>query len=91
MFVSGIRPAVGASPRRVAVQSKRLPYYRALREVARRNNGVFLDVGPQLVAKAEALHRQHPLHTIYADGTHYNALGALILAGEVFRALRVTI
>lgn len=91
LFVGGMRPAAGAAPDRMADQPLRRLYYQALRAVARRHHGVYLDVGARLASKAAALHRQNPLHTIYSDGSHYNALGALLLAGEVLRALRVEI
>ncbi len=68
----------------------RKTYYAVLREIAESTDGVhFEDLGPPLAAKARALHAQCALHTIYGDGGHFNALGNLILAGEMLRLFGV--
>jgi len=80
-------PGLDAPSRELA--EARVPYSGVLRELAgSRANVEVLDAGAGLRAKAEALHRQHAEHSVYADGLHYNHLGALIIAGEVLRACR---
>ena len=64
-------------------------YYRVLAQIARRTGGIYVDMGKPMGAKARALYRQHPLHTVYSDGGHLNAIGSMIVAMEVVRALGV--
>jgi len=88
VLLVGFRTLPGASPARAQSQAARSRYYRAGRAIAKAIPNVHaLDVGQGLMRKAVTLHRQHPLHVCLGDGTHLNNLGALILAGEVLRAV----
>jgi hypothetical protein len=64
--------------------------YDILRDVAAEIDGVhYADIGPSLAAKAAALLEQSDYHTLYADGGHFNAVGHLVVAGEVLRLFGV--
>ena len=66
--------------------ARRRAYYRILAGIASRVKGVhYVDIGPAVASKAAALKRQHELHTIYGDNGHFNALGNLIVAGEILK------
>ena len=62
-------------------------YDEALQEIARDNGGFFLDAGAGLMRKSEALLKQSEHHVIASDGSHLNAVGSLVVAGEVYRFL----
>lgn len=62
----------------------RREFYAILNDIAESHEGVhFRDVGPGVSSKAHTLHSQHEIHTIYGDGGHFNAVGQLIMAGEI--------
>lgn len=68
----------------------RRAYYGILGEIAAGIDGVhYADIGPALAAKAAALREQSAYHTLYADGGHFNAVGNLIVAGEILRVFGV--
>lgn len=61
-------------------------FYDILAEIASDMEGVhYADIGPSLAAKARLLREQSELHTIYGDNGHFNAVGHLIVAGEMLR------
>ncbi len=65
-------------------------YYDILSEIASSLPGVhYADLGPLLAAKARALRDQASCHTLYGDNGHFNALGHLVLAGEILRLFGV--
>jgi lysophospholipase L1-like esterase len=65
---------------------KRREYYGILREIAEGMDGVhYADIGPSLAVKARVLKEQCELHTVYGDGSHFNAVGQMIIAGEMLR------
>lgn len=89
VFVAGFRPGPHY-PQAKQARRTRLPrYYRVLREVAQREDGVYLDVGKGLLARARLLYKQWPGHTVYSDGGHFNAVGNRIIAAEILNGLRV--
>lgn len=90
MFLGGKRPCPLCPPEQLTAYRACSPYYRALQQVARDYGGVYCDVAKALQAKARLLYKQHPAHTVYSDGGHLNAVGNIILAGEVIKALGVT-
>lgn len=63
------------------------PYRRVLRRVAARSGGWYLDVGPVVNRAVRELRAQWDGHTIFSDGSHLNAVGSTIVAGEVLRFL----
>lgn len=68
----------------------RRAYYAVLSEIATNVKGVhFEDIGPRMAAKANCLREQYEGHTIYADGGHFNAIGHMIVAGEILRVFGV--
>jgi lysophospholipase L1-like esterase len=90
MFLGGMRPCPHCPPAKPDAYRACWPYYRTLQQVARQVDGVYCDVGKVLLAKARLLYKQHPAHTVYSDGGHLNAVGNIILAGEVIKALGAT-
>jgi len=71
-----------------------LPARRALYDIlagiAADIDGVhYADIGPSLAAKAAALRAQSHYHTLYADAGHFNAVGHLVVAGEILRLFGV--
>lgn len=90
VFLGGLRPMPACSTERLAQQRVRLKYQTALRQLARTQpNVAYLDVGTGMARKAEVLYVQHPLHTVYSDGGHYNVLGATLIAGEILAGFGV--
>jgi len=68
----------------------RRAFYDILSGIAAQVGGVhYADIGPSLAAKAAALREQSEYHTIYADGGHFNAVGHLIVAGEILHLFGV--
>jgi lysophospholipase L1-like esterase len=68
----------------------RRAYYAVLADIAGSVKRVhYVDVGPAVAAKARLLKEQHELHTIYGDGGHFNAVGNLIIAGEILRVFGI--
>jgi len=60
--------------------------YDILCDIAASTAGVhYADIGPRLAAKARILRQQCELHTIYGDNGHFNAVGHLMVAGEILR------
>jgi lysophospholipase L1-like esterase len=87
VFVSGFRP--GPDHPNPDQHRKRYPYTKVLASVAREAGHHFLDIGPGFLRQAKLLYRQSTYHHFFSDGGHYNALGNLVLAGEVLRAFGV--
>jgi lysophospholipase L1-like esterase len=64
--------------------------YTILEEIAAGMDGVhYVDIGPNVAAKSNALKEQSELHTIYGDGGHFNAVGNMIVAGEILRVFGI--
>lgn len=63
------------------------PYRRVLKRVAAAERGWCIDVGPAMMRAIRELRAQWDGHTIFSDGSHLNAVGATVLAGEVLRFL----
>jgi len=60
--------------------------YEVLQGIAEASERVaYADIGPALAANARTLRDQYEGHTIYGDNGHFNALGHLMVAGEVLR------
>ena len=71
-------------------QDARQAFYGILRDIAAGGGGVhYADLGPSLAAKAVALREQSEYHTLYAEGAHFNAVGNLVVAGELLRLFGV--
>jgi len=83
LYLGNILSAHGSNKPREAAK----PYYRTMAEVVESHGGLAVDLGTVLVRKAEALAKLWSGHTIYHDGTHFNAVGNEIVAGVVLRAL----
>ena len=68
----------------------RRAYYNALAGIASEIKGVhYADIGPRLAEKANHLREQYEGHTIYGDAGHFNAVGHMIVAGEILRVFGV--
>jgi lysophospholipase L1-like esterase len=63
------------------------PYGRIMAKVVEMYGGLAIDLGAILKNRVESLRKIWPGHTIYHDGTHFNAVGNEIAAGVVLRAL----
>ena len=63
------------------------PYWAAAQEVIAPRGGVYIDVGPYVLARAQALDARWPQHTVYSCGVHYNTLGNQLIAGAVLTHL----
>ncbi|MBI5722711.1 MAG: hypothetical protein HZA50_02045 [Planctomycetes bacterium] len=81
------QPCVGMPAEKKNKYNLRMKYYKALAGIVRSHGGMHVDVGPTLQKKAGQLYAQSTFHTIYSDGGHYNAIGSLIIAGAVLKAL----
>lgn len=86
-FVDGWQPMPGAPRKVVDRHAARRHYYEVLQDVAGARNCLYIDAGAALARKAEAHYAASDWHTVYSDGSHFNALGSLIIAGEVLRAV----
>lgn len=89
MLLGGQRPAPPDQQDFAVYFAKSVPYHECARGILAGCDGVFVDIGAVLTRRFEALHRQHPSHTVYSDGTHLNAIGNLIVATQVLAALGV--
>lgn len=89
MFLGGRRPAPLNTPAAAEQFAKSVPYHDRARAILAAHEGVFVDIGTPLTEKLGQLQRQHPLHTIYSDGSHLNAVGSLIVTTQVLAALGV--
>lgn len=74
--------------------AKELParneYQTVLKEIAADQPKVhYLDITQGFQEKGEAIYAQSSEHTIYNDGSHYNTVGAYLIAGEVLQAFGV--
>ena len=87
LYVGNFEPCPGADDTVVERGAASKPYNAAAAERVVSRGGHFLDVGPKLRAKAEALYAQSSYHKIYAEGRHFNAVGSSVLAGLVLAAL----
>ncbi len=68
----------------------RRAFYDILREIAAAGEDVYYaDLGPRLAETARLLRQQSECHTIYGDNGHFNAVGNLIIAGEMLRVFGV--
>ena len=76
--------------RKVQSMDGRKTMYAVLEEIAAGMDGVhYVDIGPSVAAKAKVLKTQSELHTIYGDGGHFNAVGNMIVAGEILRVFGI--
>ena len=70
----------------------RRAYYNVLAGIATEIKGVhYADIGPRMAAKARHLREQYEGHTIYGDAGHFNAVGHMIVAGEILRVFGVVV
>ncbi len=68
----------------------RRAFYAMLREIAEGTDGAhYADIGPRVAEKAGILKQQSECHTIYGDNGHFNAVGNLVIAGEILRLFGV--
>lgn len=62
--------------------------FAAIREMLEAADGIALNIGAGMRAKAEELQRQYDGHSVYCTGdSHFSYLGNMIIAGEVMRAM----
>jgi lysophospholipase L1-like esterase len=66
---------------------KSLPYALTMAEVIEAHGGLAVDLGAMLKNKVAGLRKLWSGHTIYHDGTHFNAVGTEIVAGIALQAL----
>jgi lysophospholipase L1-like esterase len=87
ILVGGFAPCPNVDDETRAILEKCTPYWQAGREVVEAHGGRFLDVGPYMLARAQALDQRWKKHTVYSSGVHYNALGNELIAGAVLTQL----
>jgi len=87
ILVGGFLPCPNVDAETRAVLPKCVPYWKAGREIVEARGGRYLDVGPYLLARSEAIDQRWSHHTIYSSGVHYNALGNGLIAGAVLSQL----
>ncbi len=64
--------------------------FAVLERIAGQMKGVhYVDLGPRMAEKSSVLKQQCELHTIYGDGGHFNAVGNMMLAGEMLQVFGV--
>jgi lysophospholipase L1-like esterase len=85
--IGGFLPCPTLPAESMLLRPEMADYYRTARQAAESTGGVWLDIGPSLLAKATLLYQQHPLHTIYSDGGHFNEVGNQIVAFLVLEAM----
>lgn len=68
-------------------EDRRVKYWRAGSEAIAAHGGIFLDVTPYMLPRAEALNRRWSRHTVYSCGGHYNVIGHQLIAGAVLSLL----
>lgn len=88
-FVGNFPACHGYPKEKASRMAARRRYFRAVAEVARKVDGIYVDVSKPLASKAKTLYKQCPLHTIYSDGGHLNSVGSMIVAMEVIHALGI--
>jgi lysophospholipase L1-like esterase len=87
IYLGNLVACPGASPQSMMKRGIAAPYYQAAAEVVSAEGGLAVDLGSVLLARANTLREMYEGHTIYHDGTHFNAVGAEMVAGVVLRAL----
>lgn len=91
LFLGGFVPCAPLDQDPAVIRRAELsaPYHAIAREVLAARDGLYLDAGAPLAAKARLLRDQSEYHTVYSDGRHLNAVGNTIVAAEVLQALGV--
>jgi len=74
-------------PETKAIRESKRPYAATMAEIVEAHDGLAVDLGTLLGKRMASLVKLWPGHTIYHDGTHFNAVGNEIVAGVVLRAL----
>jgi len=76
-------------PKAETLEARRA-FHDVLSDIAAEIVGVhYADIGPSLAAKAAALREQSDFHTLYGDNGHFNAVGNLVVAGEILHLFGV--
>lgn len=68
-------------------EHKAKAHYAAVAEAVRAADGQVVQLGPVLAARQRALQALWDGHTLFHDGTHFNAVGNEVVAGVVLQAL----
>lgn len=87
LYLGGVEPCANADesvPRRC---DNARPYNIIAGKLVTDRDGVYLNIGDVLTRKAAALYEQADIHTIYAEGRHFNAVGSSIVASLVIEGL----
>jgi GDSL-like Lipase/Acylhydrolase family len=85
----GLSDAPADYPKLDTLDARR-KFFDILSDIAAKTDGVhYADLGPRFAAKAAALKEQADCHTVYGDVGHFNAVGNLLVAGEILRVFGV--
>ena len=85
IHLGGVRPAdAGQDP---ALRARTQAIMTAVAATVRAHGGMSLDVQSILYRQRAVLQKLWSGHTVFHDGTHFNPVGAEIMAGIVLRAL----
>ena len=89
LYISGMKACPNLDAESARALDARQNFYRNGMDTVRSLQGQILDIGDVMKAKAEALVKLYPGHTVYSDGLHLNAIGNQIIATLVLEKLGV--
>ncbi len=84
-FLLGFRPEKHRPGEELIMMSARTRYLQALEELSDGERVFCIDYGTGFREKAGSLAEQSDAHEVYGDGAHTNAVGSMIMAGEVLK------
>ncbi len=89
VYISRFKPCPHISEKKIEGEEQRQERYAAIEETVAECGGFSIDVGTGLQEKAIELEKQWPGHMVYcADiDSHFNAIGHMMIAGEIMKAL----
>jgi lysophospholipase L1-like esterase len=87
IHLGNLQPCHGSSDASAAKRHAASGHFAAVAEAVTAEGGLAVDLGSVLVRRAATLAELWNGHTIFHDGTHFNAVGSEIVAGVVLRAL----
>ncbi len=87
LYLGGLTACHGLSPEAATRRLAAVDHYAAVAAAVSANNGLVVDLGTVLARRATDLAALWAGHTIFHDGSHFNAVGNEIVAATVLQAL----
>ncbi len=90
VYITGLKPCPFATEKLIESAQIRKERFDAISETVKKCGGFVIDVGTGLQEKALELEKQWEGHTVYCSekrDSHFNAVGHMIIAGEVMKGL----